>query len=223
MFCFGSLWFRKKTKKNLYYYVGLCKINFQLQKLDIQNQITKSGNECRRIHSKQRHVFIISLTWNLIVRGFVLIVGWFTNTHQMSKYWSKEPALGMWKWRGLKWKSPLYWHDMKFILGFCTVHLWHISPLNYSFLLFLFTCRVSVEESDCGCYHIAVQGVNAAKCQFHQGSLEPFRQQREQEEWQVGDVAHVAQGRCHDVALRSLGHALDGGEEHDGLNDLWQW
>ena len=82
------------------------------------------------------------------------------------------------------------------------------------------TCAVPTEQLDRGRHHGAVQGWNAAEGQLHQGRLEAVRQQREQEDRQVGHVAQVAHDRGHDPALRSLGHALDGGEEQHSLNDL---
>lgn len=62
--------------------------------------------------------------------------------------------------------------------------------------------------------------MNATKHQFDQEAFEVVGQQREQEDRQVGYVTHVTQDRGHDLPLRGLSHALNGGEQQDGLNHL---
>lgn len=67
-----------------------------------------------------------------------------------------------------------------------------------------------------------VKRANAAKHQFDQAAFESLWKQREQEEGQVGQITHLAQHRGHDLPLWSLGHALNGGKQHDSLQNLYE-
>lgn len=82
------------------------------------------------------------------------------------------------------------------------------------------TCTIATEEADRGRHDSGVQEAESAKHQPDQGGFEGLRQQGEEEDRQVGQVAHAAQDGRHDAALGTLGHALDGGEEHYSLRNL---
>lgn len=82
------------------------------------------------------------------------------------------------------------------------------------------TCTVSTQQLHTGRDDAPVQRRDAAERQSDQKSSEADRQQREEEDRQVGQVPHLTQNRCHDLPLGGLSHPLDGGEQQDGLQDL---
>lgn len=82
------------------------------------------------------------------------------------------------------------------------------------------TCRVSTEQTQGGLHHSEVQRADSPQHQSDEADFEPVGQQREQEEGQVDHVTHVTQHGGHDLPLRALSHALDGGKQQERLQDL---
>lgn len=84
------------------------------------------------------------------------------------------------------------------------------------------TCTVARQQVHGGLQYCRVQTGQSAQYQPNQAGLDLLREQGQQEKWQVGQVAQLAQHRGHNLSLGCLSHALDSGKEQDSLQHL-QW